>query len=118
MPPEEFYDKHPEYYSLINNKRIHEEAQLCLTNPDVLKIVTERIKKRIRQNPEYLIYDVSQNDWDNPCQCDKCQAIVKREGSESGLVIWFVNQVAEAVEKEFPDKYIGTLAYKYTRTPP
>ena len=117
MPPEEFYDKHPEYYSLINNKRVHEEAQLCLTNPDVLKIVTERIKKRIRQNPEYLIYDVSQNDWDNPCQCDKCQAIVKREGSESGPVLWFVNQVAEAVEKEFPDKYIGTLAYKYTRKP-
>ena len=117
MPPEEFYDKHPEYYSLINNKRIHEEAQLCLTNHDVLKIVTERIKKRMRQNPEYLIYDVSQNDWDNPCQCDQCQAIVKREGSESGVVLWFVNQVAEAVEKEFPDKYIGTLAYKYTRKP-
>ena len=117
MPPAEFYDKHPEYYSLVNNKRIHEEAQLCLTNPDVLRIVTDRIRKRMRQNPEYLIYDVSQNDWDNPCQCDKCQAIVKQEGSESGVVLWFVNQVAEAVEKEFPDKYIGTLAYKYTRKP-
>jgi hypothetical protein len=33
-------------------------------------------------------------------------------------MIWFVNQVAEAVEKEFPDKFIGTLAYQYTRTPP
>ncbi len=117
MPPSEFYKKHPEYYSLINNKRIHEHAQLCLTNPDVLKIVTERIKKRMRENPEYLIYDVSQNDWDNPCQCDNCQAIVKKEGSESGVIIWFVNQVAEAVEKEFPDKFIGTLAYKYTRKP-
>lgn len=117
MPPSEFYKKHPEYYSLINNKRIHEEAQLCLTNPNVLKIITERIKKRMRESPEYLIYDVSQNDWDNPCQCDKCQAIVKREGSESGVIIWFVNQVAQAVEKEFPDKYIGTLAYKYTRKP-
>ncbi len=117
VPPEEFYDKHPEYYSLIDHKRIYKDAQLCLTNPDVLRIVTERIKKIMRENPEYLIYDVSQNDWDNPCQCDKCQAIAKREGSESGVVLWFVNQVAEAVEKEFPDKYIGTLAYKYTRKP-
>jgi len=117
MPPSEFYHRHPEYYSLINNKRIHEEAQLCLTNPDVLRIVTERIKKRMRESPEYLIYDVSQNDWDNPCQCDKCQAIVKKEGSESGVIIWFVNQVAEAVEKEFPGKFIGTLAYKYSRKP-
>jgi len=118
MPPEEFFAKHPEYYSLIDGKRIHERAQLCLTNPDVLKIITERIKKRMCESPEYLIYDVSQNDWYNPCQCEKCQAIVKKEGSESGLMIWFVNQVAEAVEKEFPDKYIGTLAYQYTRTPP
>ncbi len=118
MPPEEFFAKHPEYYSLIDGKRTHDHAQLCLTNPKVLKIITERIKKRMRESPEYLIYDVSQNDWYNPCQCEKCQAIVKREGSESGLMIWFVNQVAEDVEKEFPDKFIGTLAYQYTRTPP
>jgi hypothetical protein len=118
MPPSEFYKKHPEYYSLIDGKRIHERAQLCLTNPDVLNIITERIKNRMRENPEYLIYDVSQNDWGNPCQCENCQAIVRREGSESGLIIWFINQVAESVEKEFPDKFIGTLAYQYTRTPP
>ncbi len=118
MPPDEFYKKHPEYYSLIDGKRIFERAQLCLTNPDVLRIMTERIRKRMRESPEYLIYDVSQNDWHNPCQCDKCQAIAKANGGESGVVIWFVNQVAEAVEKEFPDKFIGTLAYQYTRTPP
>jgi len=118
MPPAEFYKKHPEYYSLIDCKRIFERAQLCLTNPNVLQIITDRIKKRMRESPEYLIYDVSQNDWHNPCQCAKCQAIVKAKGGESGLIIWFVNQVAEAVEKEFPNKFIGTLAYQYTRTPP
>jgi hypothetical protein len=118
MPPDEFYKKHPEYYSLIDGKRIFERAQLCLSNPDVLRIMTDRIRKRMRESPEYLIYDVSQNDWYNPCQCDKCQAIAKEKGGESAVVIWFVNQVAEAIEKEFPDKFIGTLAYQYTRTPP
>ncbi len=118
MPPEEFYRKHPEYYSLVDGKRIFERAQLCLTNPDVLRIITERIRKRMRESPEYLIYDVSQNDWHNPCQCDKCQAIAKANGGESGVIIWFVNQVATAVEQEFPGKFIGTLAYQYTRTPP
>ena len=118
LPPEEFYKNHPEYYSLIDGKRIYNHAQLCLTNPDVLKIVTERLKKTMRENPDYLIYSVSQNDWRNPCQCEKCQAIAKKEGSESGPIIWFVNQVAEAIEKGFPDKFVGTLAYQYTRTPP
>lgn len=117
VPPEEFFDSHPEYYSLIDGKRTHDHAQLCLTNPDVLAIVIERIKKVMRENPQYLIYSVSQNDWRNPCQCDACQAIAQREGSESGPLLWFVNQVAAAVEDEFPDKYIGTLAYQYTRKP-
>nr|WP_295928182.1 DUF4838 domain-containing protein [uncultured Dyadobacter sp.] len=118
MPPEEFYGQHPEYYSLINGKRIHDHAQLCLSNPAVLRIITERIKKRMRESPEYLIYDVSQNDWYNPCECTECQSIVKREGAESGIIIWFVNQVADAVAQEFPGKFIGTLAYQYTRKPP
>ena len=118
MPPEEFYGSHPEYYSLINGRRIHERAQLCLSNPDVLRIITERILDRMDRSPDFLIYDVSQNDWHNPCQCDPCQAIASKYGGESGIMIWFVNQVAEAVEKRFPDKFIGTLAYQYTRSAP
>ncbi len=117
MPPEEFFSTHPEYFSLIDGKRTWDRAQLCLTNPDVLRIITERLRKTMREHPEYLIYCVSQNDWLNPCQCDQCQAIAQREGGEAGPIIWFVNQVAAAVEKEFPNKYIGTLAYQYTRKP-
>jgi hypothetical protein len=118
VPPEEFFETHPEYYSLLDGKRVAQNAQLCLSNPEVLAIVKDRIKKKIRENPGYLIYDVSQNDYYNPCECDKCQKIVKQEGSESGIMIWFVNQVAEEVEKEFPDKFVGTLAYQYTRSAP
>jgi hypothetical protein len=118
MPPEEFFKDHPEYYSLLGGKRTAEQAQLCLSNPEVLRIVTERIRQKMRELPEYLIYDVSQNDWSNPCECPPCQAIVDREGSQSGPIIQFVNQVADHVKAEFPDKFIGTLAYSYTRKPP
>ncbi len=118
LPPSEFYKKHPEYYSLIDGKRIYERAQLCLSNPDVLDIMTERLKREMRKNPEALIYSVSQNDWRNPCQCSNCQKIVDREGSQSGIIVWFVNQVADRIKAEFPDKYVGTLAYAYTRKPP
>ena len=118
VSPEKYFDSHPEYFSLIGGKRSRDRSQLCLTNPDVLRITIENIREIMRKEPQYLIYDVSQNDWIGYCTCEHCQAISKAEGSESGLMIWFVNQVAAAVEKEFPDKYIGTLAYVYTRTPP
>ena len=118
MPPAEYFTEHPEYYSLIDGQRIYENAQLCLTNPNVLKIITEKLKEVMRTEPGNLIYSVSQNDWRNPCQCENCQAIVKKEGSESGAVVWFVNQVADNIKSEFPNKYVGTLAYQYTRKPP
>ncbi|MCC6142708.1 MAG: DUF4838 domain-containing protein [Candidatus Hydrogenedentes bacterium] len=118
MPPEQYFDEHPEYYSLVNGKRTYDHAQLCLTNADVLNIVTERLRETMRANPEYLIYSVSQNDWRQPCECDNCQAIARAEGSESGPLLNFVNQVAERVQEEFPDKYVGTLAYQYTRKAP
>jgi hypothetical protein len=72
----------------------------------------------MQENPSNLIYSVSQNDWRNPCQCDPCQKIVNDEGSEAGVMLWFVNQVADGIKEEFPDKYVGTLAYQYTRKPP
>ncbi len=118
LPPETYFADHPEYYSLIEGRRTADRAQLCLTNPDVLERLTARLLEIMRANPKYLIYSVSQNDWRNPCQCDRCQAIARAEESEAGPVLGFVNQVAERVEREFPDKFIGTLAYQYTRRPP
>ena len=117
-PSEEFFDTHPEYFSEINGKRIKERTQLCLTNPDVLKIVTARLLERIRKDPAAKLFSVSQNDWRNGCTCAACKAIDEREGSQAGTLIAFVNKVAEAVEKEFPEVWIETLAYQYTRTPP
>ena len=118
MSPSEFFKDHPEYFSELNGTRVADHAQLCLTNPDVVRICTERMLERIRKDPDGKLYSLSQNDWRNPCQCAKCKAIDDREGTPAGTLINFVNQVAERIEKEFPDIWIETLAYQYTRTPP
>lgn len=117
-PPDEFFDAHPEYFSEINGQRVKDHTQLCLTNPDVLAIVTERLLARIRKDPSARLYSVSQNDWYRFCTCPACKALDDREESHAGTMIAFVNQVAEAVEKEFPHVWIETLAYQYTRKPP
>ena len=114
----EFFDQHPEYFSEINGKRRKEHTQLCLTNPDVLKIVTERLLARIRKDPTAKLFSVSQNDWHGFCTCPACKAIDDHEESHAGTLITFVNQVAEVVEREFPNVWIETLAYQYTRKPP
>jgi len=116
VPEREFFAKHPEYYALRKGRR--RTAQLCLTNPDVLRIVTERLLERIRKDPGAKFYGVSQNDNQKYCQCPKCAAIDAEEESHAGTMVRFINAVAERVEKEFPDAIVETLAYQYTRKPP
>ncbi len=93
--------------------------QRCLSNPEVLKLAIANVEKWIDEQPDAMIYSVSQNDTDGQCQCDDCRAIIKKYGGQpSGLNIWFVNQVAEAIAKDHPDKLIDTLAYQFTEKAP
>jgi hypothetical protein len=117
-PPELYFDAHPEYFSEISGRRQKEHTQLCLTNPDVLRIVTSNVLARIRKDPGADFYGVSQNDWYNFCTCPACKALDDAEESHAGTMIAFVNKIAEAVEKEHSDVIIETLAYQYTRKPP
>ncbi len=119
IPPKVYMESNPEYYALRDGVRAAEGyySQLCLTNPDVLKISTEHVLNAIKNNPDTNIISVSQNDGTQPCQCESCQAIVKKEGSEIGPILYFVNAIAEEVEKHYPDVLIDTLAYDYSRKP-
>ena len=118
IPPEKYFKAHPEWFSEINGKRKYERAQLCLTNEEMRKELVKNLKAQLRRNPAATIASVSQNDWRGNCQCSKCAAVDKEEGSPSGSLLRFVNAVAADLEKEFPQVAISTLAYQYTRKPP
>ena len=118
VPASEFYDAHPEYFSMVNGVRQRDKSQLCLTNPDVLQIVIERVLTWMRENRDCTIFSVAMNDWYSPCACPACTLIDEKEGSHAGTMIAFVNAVADAVREEFPQNYIHTFAYLYCRKPP
>ncbi len=116
--PSEFFASHPEYFSEIGGKRIGFETQLCLTNPEVLEIVTERMLQRMKDRPELVQYNFSQEDYTNYCQCASCRAMNEQYKTDGGTQFWFVNQLAERTSKVYPEKLISTLAYMYTEEPP
>ncbi len=121
MPPREFAKDHPEYYSERDGKRIVAEipyCQLCVTNPDVKRIVTERVLAWLAANPKANIISVSQNDADQHCLCAECKKLEEEEGSPAGPLLHLVNYVAAEVAKQYPNVAIDTLAYQYTRKPP
>ncbi len=81
MPPAKHFKDHPEYFSLIDGKRRAERSQLCLTNPDVLRIAIEQVETWIKEHPDATIFSVSQNDWEGWCECDKCRRVEAEEAA-------------------------------------
>lgn len=117
VPEDKYFSAHPEYYSLVDGVR-KPHTQLCLSNPEVLEICKKGMKKAIEENPDYWVYSLSQNDNLHYCQCEKCKALADKYGGQSGLMIWFANQVADYIKEFYPEKYISTFAYQYTRRVP
>jgi hypothetical protein len=118
VPSEKYFDAHPEYFSLVGGKRQKIDSQLCCTNPAVIRLCIEGIRQAMRQQPRATVFSVSQNDGATHCECATCQALARQEGSQIAPVLQLVNCVAEAVEKEFPDKIVETLAYSWGQHPP
>lgn len=118
---DKYFEEHPEYFALRKGERIPD--QLCLTNPDVLKIVTQEVLDLIKakHDPSQALQIVSltQADNQNYCTCDKCAALDKANGSQAGTMVTFANAVAREVRKAGYDNIgIDTFAYQYTRHTP
>ena len=117
VPPKEYFSEHPEYF-MLNAEGNRIQRQLCTTNPDTIRIATESVLRILREKPDSEIISVSKNDGGGTCLCPACKALDDAEGSNAGALLYLVNRVAEAVEKEFPDVTVSTLAYLETVTPP
>jgi len=104
------------------------EAQLCLTKRRPAAVlhgpgsrgigrVVER-PRPARGAPAPAVFEISQNDYAGFCECERCDALARSEGSQAGPLLDFVNCIAAALEKEYPNVSFSTLAYFDTQKPP
>ena len=144
IPPEKYFLDHPDWFSEIDGVRkvgypgwagqskayqefeaklkpeqIHASGtQLCFSNDEMIAEMVKNARTALRNNPKATFLSISQNDWHGYCTCEKCRAADEEDGSHAGSLLRGVNKVAEALEDEFPNLYVETLAYQYTRKPP
>ena len=116
LPPKVHFERHPEWYSLVDGKRV--EKQLCLTNEEMKRAYIDETLRLLAEDPDVDFISVSQNDWQGACECERCQAVVAEEGAASGLYLRFANDVAAEVEKVHPKVMVDTFAYQFTVRPP
>ena len=116
----QLFDKHPEYFALVDGKRYSDlNSQPCMSNPEVFRLCEQGIIDQMRRDTTCLIYDVSQVDNARFCECEKCKAIENQYGgTHSGIMLWFVNRMADTIRQLFPNKYISTFAYQHSQAAP
>ncbi len=117
VPTAIHFAEHPEYFSEIDGAR-RGKTQLCLSNPEVVRVATAEVFRWIRENPQCRVFSVAQNDNQAYCTCENCRVLAERDGAQSGPMIRFVNAIAREVAREYPHVLLHTFAYQYTRTAP
>ena len=90
--------------------------QICFTNEKALSYITEKVLLSIRKNQEAGVLtdliSVSQKDNSSYCHCDNCLAAEAQYGS-FGVVLNFVNQVADEVKKSYPNVMVDAMVYAH-----
>ena len=121
---------HPEYFAVVDGERdfgskcaIRGGGHLCFNAPGCKEAVADIIKAYFREHPEQRYFPLTPGDGlVRCCECAACLAEQdpdKPKYAKFSNHVWkFVNEVAKLVEKEFPDRYVGCLAYDTYLAPP
>jgi len=135
---------HPEWFALQPNgvrdqSLSTKRPRLCHSNRQLIEQVIRDRLDALRKNPSAPGVPIGLNDggYTTFCMCQSCRRLDPANGREVKLldctriprryfpyvsltdrVLWFTNQVAEGVAKEFPDKHLGLYAYSVYNAPP
>ncbi|OGV49755.1 MAG: hypothetical protein A2017_09640 [Lentisphaerae bacterium GWF2_44_16] len=123
FPEKEYFKEHPEYFALIDNKRIpctEGEGQICTSNKDVQKITADYIKEIFRVQPNLKGASLSTNDNPRSCECEECRKYYignrRVNGKTYAYGCWegadlqmaFMNRIRNMIKDDYPDKYLCT----------
>lgn len=121
FPAKEYFEKHPDWFawSEFEQKRVT-YGHYCITNEEYIEAITQKLLGYIKEDQQIakekgieppIFYSVSFPDSESGfCQCEKCREVFEKSGA-SGYALQFVNKLARAVSKEYPDVKLETLIY-------
>ena len=122
-PYKKTFEKHPEYFALVNGKRVPGH-QICISNPTVQRIIADSILKSIKDNNNSGQFTFGMVDtpigW---CECAGCKAYDNNDkradfNEVSTRFYMAVNAVAKLVFEKNPNADLRTWAYSAYRQIP
>ena len=99
---------------ILNGTGLMPGKQPCFTNAAVYECVLDWAMKALEEMPDAEFIDISAADNESYCRCENCAALEEEYGAYSGVLLDFVNRIAEDIGKKYPDVMVHTIAYRGT----
>ena len=124
VPPQKYLKTHPEYFALVNGKRLqetaHHKTHHCISNPEVQKLVAEFICSLYDKYGRRITYCFgapdSVKDW---CECENCRALDEDGKFDVSRRFHTVTQkIAAMVYAKHPDMRLEFWSYANYRSLP
>lgn len=102
-------------------------SQLCMSSKKGVDMIVKKLREFIARDREIaaaasmrppFLYEISSTDDVKYCKCSDCRKKDEYYGSHSGATIEFMNAVASAIEKDYPEIRLQFFVYTYTFVPP
>lgn len=121
---EPLVERHPEYYPIIDGRIQGRQANL--SHPDVLERAITSVRNLFERNPDALGTSLGPDDGALRDERPESRALMSGDPDplfphrpdSTDIVVWFINQVAEAIEDEYPDKLLGFYVYSNHKSVP
>lgn len=118
VPFKIYGQSHPEYFTLVKGERASNPhsygAPLCFSSEGGRRVAAERLLELIGKQKERKFFFIGQSDCSAACECPECKA----SASGTDRLLTYVNTIARAVAKHYPDIRMLTLAYTVFSSPP
>ena len=116
-----YFKDHPEYFTLNKEGKRVPDRQLCFSNPDVRRILTENIETVLKyekyKTDDYAMIDLSFNDRGGGfCECPGCKALEKKYQSPGGAYYDYLIELGGAFLNKYPRLVIRMIAYQPSMT--
>ncbi len=124
--PAALYKDHPDWFPLIDGKRVFPTARYKLetTNPELVKFYADRAIEELKANPKSNTYSLSPSDSRGWSQSPESLALYdpppagSTYPSVTPMILKFYRDVAKIVEKEYPQGKLAGYIYADYLFPP
>ncbi len=125
LPVSKYGDEHPDYFMFWKGERAVEYNDTwgmgpnpCYASEGAFDVIVESARAYIEKDPNRKNISLSCVDSHAHCQCEQCLQMNAAHGGTSGSHFAFINKVARHFKSEYPDLFVGSLAYYHTRHAP